>query len=73
MVTNATGLELGSDLWAKLMVCLGTGWAADDVCDCFTLVGLTSSACWAEIVVVFMCLGISIPLVVEAFACMGSG
>ena len=64
---------MGSDLWAEFIVRLGIGWAANDVCDCFTRVGLTASVCGAEIVVVFMCLGIGIPLIVEAFACMGSG
>ena len=72
MIANAAGLEVGSNLWADFIVCLGTGWTADDVCDCFIPVGLTASACWAEVRVVLVCESIGIPLVVEGFACMGS-
>ena len=73
MIANAAGLEVGSELWAEFIVCLVTRWAADDVCDCFTLNGLTASACWAEVGVVFMCLSISVSLVVEGFARIGPG
>ena len=47
MIANAAGLEVGSDLWAEFIVCLGTRLTANDVCGCFILVGLTVSACWA--------------------------
>ncbi len=46
-IPNSNALKRWSPMrqtwkWAVIIVCLGTGWATDDVCNGFTLVGLTS-------------------------------
>ena len=51
--------------YSSFIMCLGTQWATNDVCNYFTLVGLTASACLAYIVVKFMGLGNCIPYILK--------